>query len=112
MDEAKLLFIRLVYGGGVAGWAEACGVDAGRLPVFAHSFAHEQGQIRAKDIEGSLELLAVIGKNRSTEDSQNNDRTLESYMNMKWEREALNELECIIKRIGGVVCSWECDGFV
>ena len=22
----------------------------------------------------------------------------------------LNELECFIKRIGGVVCSWECDG--
>ena len=108
--EAKQLFLRLVYGGGVAGWAEECGVDAASVPVFAHSFAHEQGQIRAKDIEVNSELMAVIGKSKSTEDKQNNDRTLESYMNMKWEREALNELECLIKRIGGVVCSWECDG--
>ena len=104
--DAKQLFLKIAYGGNYLTWCEEFGVSHERLPGYVVSFAHEQGQIRAKDVEDNLELLKVI---KSAGGERNNDATLESYVNMKWEREAINELEGVIKRVG-VVCSWECDG--
>ena len=78
--DAKQLFLKIAYGGNYLTWCEEFGVSHERLPCYVVSFAHEQGQIRAKDVEDNLELLKVI---KSAEGERNNDATLESYVNMK-----------------------------
>ena len=55
----------------MAGWAEDCGIDAERLPVFVLSFAHKQEQIRATYIDGNVELMIVIlARIENTDDLQ------------------------------------------
>ena len=50
-DSAKLLFIRMLYGGSPAEWCKEQGLSEDGLPAFVQQFELEQAKARAKDMQ-------------------------------------------------------------
>ena len=50
-DSAKLLFIRMLYGGSPAEWCKEQGLSEDGLPAFVQQFELDQTKARAKDMQ-------------------------------------------------------------
>ena len=59
-DSAKLLFIRMIYGGHWEAWCLEHGVSPRELPPIVEAFRIEQEEVRRLDAEGHADLLARL----------------------------------------------------
>ena len=73
------------------------------LPDFVHEFDQEQKEIRKEDAEKHQELLKQHAK------SDRPDVTLQSQLNMKYEREVLDGMALAVQGLARVA-SYEHDG--
>ena len=100
-EGAKQLFLLLAYGGSLKAWRrEHGGIE---LPDFVHEFDQEQKEIRKEDAEKHQELLKQLAK------SDRPDVTLQSQLNMKYEREVLDGMALAVQGLARVA-SYEHDG--
>lgn len=105
-DDAKQLFLQLLYAGGVASWCDAHGVDMARLPSFFREFEEEQAELRLRDVGREPELLRACkasGHHRP-------DVLLQSVLNCAAERLTLDVMEARLEGTAGSVASYEHDG--
>ena len=59
-DSAKLLFIRMIYGGHWQAWCHEHGVSPRDLPAIVEEFRVEQDEVRRLDTEGHADLSARL----------------------------------------------------
>jgi len=103
-EAAKILFLRLGYGGSVAKWKEEEHIER-ELPEFVSKFYEEQRQLRNEDCERHPDLFAAI----KLSGHPRPDVYLQSLLNMAGERQALDEMQEAVEQ-GGLVGSFEHDG--
>ena len=99
VDDANQLLLQVAYGGAVNSWCVAHGVEKAKLPAFVLDFAAEQRETQAVDVEKHPELMEKI---RAKGGGRRPDTTLQSYMNMRREREVLDAMEAAVRGLAVV----------
>ena len=104
-DDAKVLFLRLGYGGSLDKWKREQGFD-GELPKFVVEFHEEQRQLRLIDCERHPDLHAAV----KLSGHPRPDVYVQSLLNMAGERQTLDEMQDAVEQDGTSVGSFEHDG--
>ena len=98
-DGAKLLFIRLIYGGHWDAWCREYGVAAADLPEIVTRFRADQEEVRRLDAEGHADLLDKL----RAEDAGRAEERLQYVLNTQEERRVIDAVEQAVRRLGGEV---------
>ena len=110
-DSAKLLFIRMLYGGSHAEWCKEQGLSEDGLPAFAQQFELEQANARAKDMQEQPELVAKLRDTRLLGGEMHTVTDLLQYvLNTCEERRAIDLMCEALKKRGVEICAYEHDG--
>ena len=104
-DEAKVLFLRLGYGGSPDKWKKDQGF-AGELPMFVEEFREEQRRLRTIDCERHPDLHAAV----KLSGHPRPDVYVQSLLNMAGERQTLDEMQDAVEQDGTSIGSFEHDG--
>ena len=102
-DGAKLLFIRLIYGGHWDAWCREYGVAAADLPEIVTRFRADQEEVRRLDAEGHADLLDKL----RAEDAGRAEERLQYVLNTQEERRVIDAVEQAVRRLGGEVMAYE-----
>ena len=105
-DDAKQLFIRLVYKGHWRKWCQDTGVSPGALPEIVERFRVEQEEISRRDQEANQETLRVF----QAEDPGRAAEVLQYVLNTAEERRVMDKVEEALQQMGGRVLAFEHDG--
>ena len=105
-DDAKQLFIRLVYKGHWRKWCQDTGVSPGALPEIVERFRVEQEEISRRDQEANQEILRVL----QAEDPGRAAEVLQYVLNTAEERRVMDKVEEALQQMGGRVLAFEHDG--
>ncbi len=105
-DDAKLLFIRLVYGGHWDAWCAETGVNKEQLPLIVKGFHADQEEAMRLDCENNPELLDALKR----EDPTRAEELLQYVLNTQEERRAMDLAAEAVQRLGGEVLAYEHDG--
>ena len=110
-DAAKLLFIRMLYGGSPAEWCREQGLSEEGLPAFVQQFELEQATARAKDVQELPELVARLRDSRMLGRQTHTVSDLLQYiLNTSEERRAIDLMCEAFKKRGVEICAYEHDG--
>lgn len=104
-DGAKVLFLRLGYGGSLEKWKREQGFE-GEMPKFVVEFCEEQKRLRAVDCERHPDLHAAV----KLSGHPRPDVYVQSLLNMAGERQTLDEMQDAVELCGSLVGSFEHDG--
>ena len=88
-DDAKQLFIRLVYKGHWRKWCQDTGVSPGALPEIVERFRVEQEEISRRGQEANQEILRVL----QAEDPGRAVEVLQCVLNTAEERRVMDKVE-------------------
>jgi len=102
-DDAKHLFLRLLYGGSSAKWLREQGLE--RLPPFVLDFEAEQREITKRDAEQHVRELEAV----ELEGASRPEVRLQSYLNMAYERQKTDLMQL---HAGARTLSIEHDGLL
>ena len=105
-ESAKLLFIRMIYGGHWEPWCREHTVSPRDLPPIVEAFRMEQEEVRRLDGEGHPELFAKL----KIQDATRAEELLQYVLNTQEERRVIDAVQQAVDRLGGQTMSIEHDG--